>query len=1273
MKQQPSSTLCCISFLSLLSTSNVFAKETIAPQHDFMHHIYDYIENLEVFELNQEESHAYYIPQHHKLLNGKWQFLYANTPEDIPYGFYEPNAKVTKWSTINVPSNWEMEGWSDPLFRNVPLPFKANPPFVPHEYNPTGAYRTTFTIPADWQGEEVFLRFEKVASASFLWVNGQEVGYNEGAQEPSEYDITPYLKKGTNTLAMMVMKYSDGYYMEDQDYWRLAGIFDDVWLYSTPKTRLFDWYVTTDLDDQYRDADLRIEATALKYQAQSASASSQAEKLQLKSTLLDASGRTVATLQSPLTGDWNADQKLSLTLSQTISNPLKWTAETPNLYTLQMQLLDEQGRTIDYAEQTIGFKETEMRDNVFYLNGQKVKVNATNSHMQDPVTGHVVGEELIRKDMTILKQFGFNGVRTSHYPPVPSYLRLANEYGLYIIDEAGVEAHGTEFICYDPRFAPMYRERVRRMVLRDRNQPCILFWSAGNESGEGSNIAEVIDEGKKYDHTRYWMYGGNAYSHPAEEIIGPRYPTPLAMDMKIGHHQDGDVRPSFMDEYISVAGNGGGNLDEMWRAVYQYDRVIGGALWDFVSVGITQQSRALTDGSPLGIQAHLMGRSKLVPMRKGKVQNHVLDINGHDEWVEIFRDSRLDISGDGLTICFDAMPRELNASSGTFITKGSWQLGVKQEGTDKLRFYITTNKAPESQGPRVRSWRYMLDAPLPADWYNHWHHIQATYDGKEMILQIDDQLERMPAQGLIINAPYPLCIGRNAQIHVADYSEYLCDAQIDNVALFDQALTSEQQVRDRALLWLDFEKETLGDNFFSYGTGARTYGTIWPDRTVQPEIYQMKKSTQPIAYRLINAENGTVDIWNHSPFLNTDHYRHTWMLTEDGETIMSGELNLNIAPLSHQTIHLPYKRPALKPGCEYRIMIQSELRKDELWASAGHIVAWEQMDLPWHQAAIVEDKAIGQAHLSQDDNQIQVWGEGFRYTFTPDGQLTGMEVKGEQLLSAPLSLNVWRAPIANEQDGWGSYNIKYTHREDWNGQQIVNEWYSNHLDELTLMPISLEARELDGQVYLDVRTFSLYGKRAANRQLDAYISGTRYNGMEEQYHYRINGDGSITLHHVISPEGEQPTLLPRIGLTLALDESMQQVKYYGRGPEENYPDRKTGYPIGIYSTTVDEMYEPYLIPQDHGLRCDTRRVSFANANGQGLQISMDQPFNFNAYPYSTQQLTRAQYQDQLQKEPFVTLNLDYATTGLGCTACYVLPPYQVRPARYERTITIKPL
>ena len=988
----------CIGICAAMIPSVVSAQNN----KDFIGHIYDYIENLDVFEYGQEEARAYYIPGHHRQLNGQWKFYFADTPQEIPTDFFQEKYADSKWATIEVPSNWEMRGFGDALFRNVAAPFQANPPFTPHDYNPTGAYRTTFIVPEEWKGEEVFLRFEKVASASFLWVNGQEVGYNEGAQEPAEYNITKYLKKGRNTLAMMVVKYSDGYYLEGQDYWRLAGIFDDVYLYATPKTRLFDWYVTTDLDKDYRDADLNIEATIRSYDAQPVTT-----PLKVQAVLSDSNGKVIAELESQTASFAAGSQTLTLSMRKHVSNPLKWTAETPNLYELKMYLVDAttgkrlSESTSEDARQDVGFKETEMRDNVFYLNGKPLKVNAQCSHMQDPDDGHRVTDEQIKKDMTILKQFGFNAVRTSHYPPVPRYLEYAARYGLYIVDEAGVEAHATEWVSSDKRFIPMYRERVRRMVLRDRNQPAVLFWSAGNESGEGPNIGEVIQEGRKYDNTRWWMYGGNAYSHPAEDIIGPRYPTPLALDLRVGRHGDGDVRPSFMDEYISVAGNGGGMFDEMWRAVYTHERCIGGAVWDFVSPGLTQTARRLTDSSPHQVMAHIMGNAKLVADKRNR-KNHVIDMNGHDQWVEVYRDDCLEITGNAITVSFDVYPRKLISSCGSFVTKGEWQFGVQQNGKEQLTFYINTDKAPAEQGngaanARPNPWRsapanhkYELQAPLPTDWEDNWHHVEASYDGTQMTVSIDNkQVARMEAQGHIINAPFPVNIGRNEQTHGQDTRVYICDALMDNVIICDA---------NGELLHLDFEKEQMEDKYFSYGIGARTYGTIWPDRTVQPEIYQMKKSAQPVSCRLLSADDGVIEVWNRNHFLNTSYYDLKWELYEDGICLQQGTLNPDVEPLGKKVVTLPYRHPDIKPGCEYRLMITSSLKVDEIWAQKGTVMAWDQLELPWRQLAVPADKAVGRVTLRQNNDSIVVSGEGFSYSFSPDGQLYSIRQTGEELL-----------------------------------------------------------------------------------------------------------------------------------------------------------------------------------------------------------------------------------------------------------------------------------
>ena len=1233
-----------LSIAGLLSCVPAFA------QQDFMSHIYDYLENTQVFEQGQEEGHAYYIPQSSISLNGKWKFFFSDVPEGIPQHFYQTGFNDGKWGTIAVPSNWEMQGYGDKLFRNVHAPFKANPPYVPREYNPTGAYRTTFNLPADWNGQEIFLRFEKVASASFVWVNGQEVGYNEGAQEPSEYDITPYLKKGKNTVAVLVTKYCDGYYLEGQDYWRLAGIFDNVWLMATPKTRLMDWQVITDLDEQYRDADLQVKAFVKNYGASM-------NGLQVKAFLTDAKGTQVAEMQGnvPSVGDRLIAET---SMNRHIANPLKWTSETPNLYALRLQLLQD-GSVIDEVNTRIGFKETKIIGETFYLNGVPLKVNAQNSHMQHPEMGHAMTEEVIRKDFEMLKRFNFNAVRTSHYPPVNKYLELADEYGLFVIDETGDEAHATEQVSSDDNFLGMYQERVRRMVLRDRNHPCVLFWSAGNESGEGPLIGEVIKEGKKYDPTRSWMYGGNAYSHPAEEIIGPRYPSPEELDLQVGLHGDGDIRPSFMDEYLSVAGNGGGGLDDFWRVIYNHPRTMGGAIWDFVSPGLTEQVRLLKDSSPYNTPAHLMGNARLVKDKNGTV----LDLNGHDQWVEVYRADNVEISGNQLTITMQVYPRKLISSCGSFITKGSKQLGIQQEGREDITFYIYTDKL------------YKATGKLPADWENNWHLLYAVYDGSEICLMIDGkEVAKAEAKGDIRNLPMPLNIGRNEEIHGQETDVYICDAQIDKVGVFDKVLKADELAPDKSVLWLDFESETNEGTFFSYGIGARTYGSIWPDRTPQPEMWQMKKTVQPLSFTLLDAANGEVEVWNRNHFLPASHYDNSWQIECEGKVLTSGTLDIQTPALQKEVVKVPYSLN-MEPGKEYFLRISSKLKQDELWAKKGFEVSWDQLPLNQISNLNTQHSTVNGQHstvnLSKNADGYTVIGSDFTYCFNADGQLCSIVKGGKELLKAPLKLNVWRAPLANEQDQWNSWRA--LSRDMFNsvyGMQLATIYYASNLDHLTYTPLQVEANEVDGKVYIKVRDFMQFGSPTVARQ-DSYIFGAQYNGYEENYLYVIHPDGTLTVNHELTPQGSMPMWLPRIGLTMTLDKSLQQVDYYGRGPQENYPDRKTGYAVGQYHNTVDGMYEPYLIPQDHGLRTDNREMRLSDGEGRGIEVSMNELFNFNVSNYSTENLTKAVYQYQLQKQDGVTLNLDYATSGVGCTARAIFPAYRALPTAYKRVISIK--
>ena len=1243
---------------------------TQAQNKPYLQDLESYVENLEIYGEGQEDGRAFHIPSKHISLNGTWKFLFCESPYDVPQDFFNPSFNDRKWNSITVPSNWEMQGYGQALFRNVSAPWATNrprstsanpysktPPEVPMDVNPTGAYRTSFSIPSSWNGEQIFLRFEKVASASFVWVNGQQVGYNEGAQEPSEYNITKFVKPGKNSLSVLVLKYSDGYYLEGQDYWRLAGIFDDVTVYASPDTRIWDYQIITDFDQSYTDSDVKlaVELRSYNHDASGCSLSARISK----------DGRTVAEMSENGLGI-SAGASRTVQFTARIKSPQKWTAETPELYNLDITLKDASGKTTDSMTKRIGFKKTEIRDGVFYLNGKPIKVNAQCSHMQHPVLGHAMDEATVRKDMEILKQFGFNGVRTSHYPPVNEYLDLADEYGLYIIDETGDEAHATEWLSNMPEYLPMYLERVRQMVLRDRNHACVLFWSAGNESGEGQNIAEVINEGRKYDPTRFWMYGGNAAKHPAEDIVGPRYPLPMEHELSYGIDTS-DKRPSFMDEYLSVAGNGGGGMDDFWREIDAHPSLMGGALWDFVSPGLQQPVRTLEDKSPYSTKANIMGNAKLVKGNTGLA----IDLNKRDQWVQVYRGDNLEISTDKLTLTLDIFPRAYNRSGGYMITKGNNQFGLKQSGADKIEFYISTNS------------KITLTGELPSDWENKWHNVTAVYDSEKMTIYIDSkEIASQRASGSIRNLPLSVCIGRNEEKNGQDTNEYIADALIDNVGIFADAVTPSMGFSpEKSALWLDFEKETDEGTFYTYGLGGRTYGSIWPDRTPQPEMYQMKKSTQPLSFTLLDSRRGTVEIRNRNSFTNASEYTTTWTISADDDIVASGTLDLDIEPSETKAVNIPYSKPSITPGKEYRLNISTTLSKDEIWAKKGHEVAWEQFELSeWNIPAPILEKPAGNVTIEQADGKIFAKGSNFTYTFDAvSGELCGMQTDGRELLTQPLKLNVWRAPVANEVDGWNAYASRTATQSNKSGYGVVGHssalatiYYSFGLDNVGFKPVSVNARETDGSAYIDVRELALFGAQT-EQQLDTYIFGRTGVGMESVYSYRIDADGTITVHHLINPQGDMPAWLPRIGVCMSINSSLSNVEWYGRGPQASYPDRKTGYRIGIYKSTVDDMFEPYLVPQDYGLRTDNRWVRFTDENGTGLQFSMDEPFAFNAYPFTTENLTRSVYQYQLEKSSDITLNLDYATSGVGCTARGIFDAYRAYPTGYTRTITITPI
>ena len=512
-----------------------------------------------------------------KLLNGSWKFHLAPCPEEVPDGFQSEDFDVSGWAEISVPGNWQLQGFNDiPIYTNVVYPFPPNPPFVPKE-NPTGCYRHSFNVDPSWLERRIILDFESVDSAFYLWVNGEEVGYSQDSRLPAEFDVTPYVRAGRNTIAVQVMRYSDGSYLEDQDMWLLSGIQRDVILYSKPQICLEDYIVRTVLDNRYEDGVLQVEAQITTTPGLSA--------YSIEAMLYDADGHPV--VATPRTAHFN-DRMLHQTgiktgwavISQPITNPHKWTAETPYLYRLVLTLKDPQGNALDFESCNVGFRQVEIKDGLILLNGKRLVLRGVDRHEHHPERGRALTEEDMRAEVKLMKQFNFNTVRTSHYPDDLFWYELCDEYGIYLIDEANLETHGVwDDLSNDPLWLHAYMERASRMVLRDKNHASILFWSLGNESGCGTNHYAMTAWIRAYDPTRLIHYESGRPGPQVSDVVSVMYPRLDMMKQLLADANE--KRPIVMCEYAYAKGNSTGNFFKFWDMVDAFPRFQGGCIWDW--------------------------------------------------------------------------------------------------------------------------------------------------------------------------------------------------------------------------------------------------------------------------------------------------------------------------------------------------------------------------------------------------------------------------------------------------------------------------------------------------------------------------------------------------------------------------------------------------------------------------------------------------------------------------------------------------------------------
>lgn len=513
-------------------------------------------------------------------LNGTWKFNYVDQPSKAPRDFFKTTFNDQKWGTIPVPGNWELNGYGIPIYTNIIYPFPKNPPFIDHAFAPVGTYRRSFTVPSTWTGREVILHFGSVTGAMYLYINGQEVGFSKVSKSPAEFDISKYIHAGTNQVAIRIYRWHDGSYLEDQDFWRLTGIERDVYLVAKNKINIQDFFAHPDLDPTYKNGLLSIDLTLKNPLEKSLSA---------ELTLFDQAGNRVAANTQKTT---KISDRLHLEIN--IENVNTWSAEIPNLYTMVVELKDANQKSLDIISHKTGFRKVEIINAQLLVNGQRIMVHGVNRHEHDEVQGHVMSREIMIRDIQMMKQYNINAVRSCHYPDDPLWLKLCDEYGLYVVDEANIEVHGMGATLQGPfdqsvhpayllSWAPAFEDRIKRLVERDKNHACVILWSMGNECGNGQVFHEMYTWMKQRDPSRPVQFeqAGEDWN---TDIVCPMYPP-----MEYMRRYATDVtqqRPFIMCEYAHAMGNSLGNFQEYFDVIESSPRLQGGFIWDWMDQGL---------------------------------------------------------------------------------------------------------------------------------------------------------------------------------------------------------------------------------------------------------------------------------------------------------------------------------------------------------------------------------------------------------------------------------------------------------------------------------------------------------------------------------------------------------------------------------------------------------------------------------------------------------------------------------------------------------------
>lgn len=1317
----------------------------------------EWFDQNDVFEVNREDAHASFTgfdnlesvksPQkrqqkekspYYLSLNANkgdkdgWKFKMVSNPSERDMEFYKPETDVSGWDSITVPSNWQTEGYDSPKYTDTRLPWEGvedpranyglpedSPRGIsPTIYNPVGHYRRTFTTPENWDGKEVFVSFQGVESAFYLWVNGHKVGYSEDSYTPAEFDISKYLNPAgeENTIAVQVYRWSDGSYLEDQDFIRLSGIFRDVFLYAKDKqASLFDFAYTTGLDENYTNAELSVETVLRNYDEKADTSG-----YKVKTFLYDASGKTVKEKEL---GDLKFEQvpgekfrQAKVSYKENVEKPLLWSAENPNLYELAFVLYDNEGNIVETAGTHVGFREVEIvrkgtNKSQILINGAPIMLKGVNRHETSKETGRHISEESMIEDIKLMKQYNINAVRNSHYPNEARWYELCDEYGLYMIDEANIESHGlNDYIPQsDPQWISACKDRMTSTIERSKNHASIISWSLGNESYGGDVWAELGKLCKELDPTRFVHYEG---WRDIEEVdvwsrMYRRVNDPTSTDKiknPLGWWGENGTKPAFQCEYAHAMGNGIGNLDEYWDMYEKYPNLQGGFIWDWVDQTIelpTPTNKVLKDEGKNNLEVLMDG--SLESGENGKAMRG---------YAKVYNDKSLHLAGNqAFTLEADVKPDSFKESrnndgsgqldpsdynkTAPIITKGNdgWKCtesyGLRRlvEGDkDVLEFYIYNQNWNEEEGAYEK---VSAQYPLPENWADEWHHVAGSFDGTNLKLYLDGkEVASAKSSAGIAGGPNQVGIGADVTFdaqnpNVPDTFKGL----IDNVHIYNKALSlaeindKTRKADDNTLLWLNFDNTTAKtyeqDKYYSFGGDWQSIpegnpnnknfcanGLVSADRTVQPELQQVKYIYQNVGIEDEDLMNGKVKISNKYLFQNLNEFKGKWELVEDGKVIQKGTFSdedLNIAPVNdypvnnakqdvkeynEKVVQIPFTKPDLKAGGEYFINISLELKEDTSWAKAGHEVAYRQLPLSYKvpEKETAELDKMSEIQVTEKETKTTVNGKDFTLEFDKTkGTIESFVYQGTALLENGPEPNFWRAPTDSDL---GFYS----------GLEMDTWRYAGQ-----------------DKVVTDVKTEKIDDK-AVRFTVTSKLPTTNESLYKQTF--TVYGTGDVKVDSLLQPGKDLP-MIPVVGNMLTLPKEFSNVTWYGKGPDENYVDRQSGYEVGVYKKDVKDFFIDYIKPQETGNRTDTRWVSLTNDKGVGLLAKADGVMEFSALYYTPEQLSNALHSYLLEENDSISLRLNQKQMGLGGDNSWGARPYDPYLIKadkpYEYSFTLKPV